>query len=1332
MVQVHDPDRLAVAANQNSTERAYWLEQLSRPVKQSFPYDFVYEGEQGEQRQQEEVEICFSPDIVSRLMELSNGTDVKLNMVLTAAVVVLLYKYTGERDIITGAPIYRQRVDSEFINTVLPLRHRLLSRMTFKMLLRQVRQTIADAVKHQNFPVLLLPGPGLLDLPVQGDPCPLFDVAVLLGNLHNPRYIAHMKHNVTFGFYRDGVNEVMGGLLLYNPRLFHRESMETLVRRFTWLLEALIFNVDIELGGVDMLTEQERKKIEEEFNGRTANYPADKTLHRLFEKQAERTPDRIAAVGLPDGFLTYRELNEKSNRLARLLRANGITSDIPVGIMTEPSLEMMTGLLGILKAGGAYLPLDPGFPAERIAYMLNDSRTEMVLSVRDLKERIPAVAGAICMDDMDIYRGNGANLKHPDSPRDLAYITYTSGTTGRPKGVLTEHGNVVAYVFAFYCEFSISEQDTGLQLAPYTSDMFTEEVYPLLLKGGKTVIPPDGEAVNVPRLIEWMAKHGVTLVDTTPVLLREFNRLADRIMHGAGLPKLTFISGGETLKPGYVDKLATPGSGYRVYNTYGPTETTVCATYYCCKHGISWRTVPIGRPISNYHVDILNEAGLPQPVGIAGEISIAGPGVARGYLNEVEKTYRTYKTYRTDRTNRTYRSGDRGRWLPDGSIEFLGRGDGQVKIRGFRVELGEIENRLTTHEGVTQAVVTVREKEDGDTYLCAYVVCKEGFEFSSPVSEVLKDYLALTLPYYMIPLCVAPIPAVPVTSTGKIDTRALPEPEIASPARYEAPANSLEKDIRRVWCELFGKERIGVHDDFFDLGGHSLKGIQLLNALHREMGVRIPLVELFRTRTIRGLARYITDITAAKGSGETFPSLEPVEKKEYYPLSSAQKQLYFMQQLNPENTAYNVPGMLATDIDTGLGLVRRRVEDTFKKLIRRHESLRTSFHIIGGEPVQRIRDDAEFEIEYFEPGMKPPEETRRDFIRPFDLAHAPLMRVGLMKTEKGTDQMMVDVHHIITDAISQQILVTDFSSLYDGKELPALKLHYKDYCGWLAKCREEGEGGGAFIRQREYWLREFSGVVPRLELPADFSRPPRPVFEGAVLRFDLPLEKVSALKQLARENGATLFMVLLAVYCIMLAKIGGEEDIVIGTPAAGRRHPDLEPVMGIFVNTLALRFFPAENKTFTTLLKEVKTKTPDAFENQDYPFEELVERLAVRQEVNRGPLFDCLFSLHEFPETVISEDIRAVANDNGFRFEQPTSKFDITLTGVVKGDILFFLFRYSTALFKKEKIGRFADYFKKIVSTVVTGPGVKIGNISLTSQEEKEAMISQLSANLRV
>jgi len=1315
-----DLDRLAVAASRETVERAYWLAQLAHPVKSSFPFDFS--NEKG-QRSMEEVMLYFSPGVAARLLELSNGSDVKLNMVLNAAAAALLYKYTGESDIITAAPIYRQQVESEFINTVLLLRNRLDARQTFKELLREVRQTIADAAVHQNFPVLLLPMPGLLNLPGSGAECPLFDVAVLLRNIHDPLYIAHTNHNVAFDFHRAG--QELEGVVQYNAQFFRRETMELVGRRFARLLEIFIFNVDLELGCVDMLTGEERQTILQDFNDTEMDYPVDKTLHGLFEEQAERTPDHIAIVGAaPRGCpalsvrplcLTYRELNDRANRLAGLLVEKGVLADDIVGIKVEPSLEMVIGLLGILKSGGAYLPIDPECPRERIDYMLKDSAVRILINKSEIRN--PKFE----------TNSNVQIINDQNQSSNLAYIIYTSGSTGRPRGVMVEHGNVVGNVYAFYREFGITGQDCGLQLASYTFDLFAEEIYPLLLRGGKIVIPHPEEVGDIQRLVASISRYGVTIVDTTPLLLSEFNKRAVEISTRRGGRGITFISGGDVLKHRYVDLLAGIG---RVYNTYGPTETTICAAYYRYVPGESGENISIGKPIANCHIYILDRLGALQPVGIAGELCIAGVGVARGYLNNPELTGEKFiknRSYRSYKTYILYKTGDLARWLADGNIQYLGRIDRQVKIRGFRVELGEIENRLTSvmHGGVKEAVVTDGGGSGGDRFLCAYVVCSKDFGASPTMAEELKEHLARMLPAHMIPLHYIVIEKIPLTPNGKIDRAALPEPDITPGADYAAPRNEVEEKIGKIWEELFGREGIGIDDDFFLLGGHSLKGIRMIDDLQAEFKVKIPLVELFNTRTIRGLAACIE-----KRAVGPYWAMEPAEQREYYPLSPAQKRLYVLWQLDRTGTAYNMPQTAPVNMEK---INKEELEKIIKLLIQRHESFRTSFVTVGHEPVQRIHDNADFAIEIYDLAAKNAktreEETKaiiKSFIRPFDLSTAPLLRVGLMRAAEGKYILMKDMHHIISDDISHEILARDFAALQRGEALPALELQYKDYAVWRNSPRQ----ASVLELQEQFWLKEFSGRIPRLNLPTDFPRPVNPDYEGSVVGFRMNAAEAAALKEMvaAHDASVTLYMALLAIFAVFLARVCGQEDIIIGAPVSDRQFPELQPVIGMFIDTLALRNYPEGGKTFSAFLQEVKERFLQAFENRGYPLEVLVEKTILGREPNRNPLFDVMFTFHTVEQAAGADSEEAA---EFHYYERVAAKFDLTLIVVDKGFGLSFNFRYGASLFKREKIERFAGWFKKIVSEVVRNPLIRISDISLTSQQEKEGILSQLEINLR-
>ncbi|MCX6581965.1 MAG: amino acid adenylation domain-containing protein [Candidatus Aminicenantes bacterium] len=1324
-----DLDRLAVAASRETVERAYWLAQLAHPVKSSFPFDFS--NEKGK-RSMEEVMLYFSPGVAARLLELSNGSDVKLNMVLNAAAVALLYKYTGESDIITAAPIYRQQVESEFINTVLLLRNRLDVRQTFKELLREVRQTIADAAAHQNFPVLLLPMPGLLNLPGSGAECPLFDVAVLLRNIHDPLYIAHTNHNVAFDFHRAG--QVLEGVVQYNAQFFRRETMALVGRRFARLLEIFIFNVDLELGCVDMLTGEERQTILQDFNDTEMDYPAHRTLHGLFEEQAERTPDHIAVIGsmavetlraTSRQQITYRQLNKQSGQLAGLLVEKGVLADDIVAIMIERSIEMIIGLLGILKSGGAYLPIDPECPRERFDYMLKDSAAKILLTEVE------------CVFN---FHHSSFIIHHSN----LSYVLYTSGSTGRPRGVMVEHGNVVGNIYAFYREFGINDRDCGLQLASYTFDLFAEEIYPLLLRGGKIVIPHPEEVGDIQRLVASISRYGVTIVDTTPLLLSEFNKRAAEISARPGGRGITFISGGDVLKHRYVDRLAGLG---RVYNTYGPTETTVCAAYYRYKPGESGENISIGKPIANYHIYILDRLGALQPVGIAGELCIAGVGVARGYLNNPELSDEKFKiinyklkiingsgALRTENFHHSsfiihhsilYRTGDLARWLADGNIQYLGRIDRQVKIRGFRVELGEIENRLTMHGGVKEAVVTDGGGSGGDRFFCAYVVCSKDFGASPTMVEELKEHLARMLPAHMIPTYFMVIEKIPLTPNGKIDRAALPEPVITPGAEYVEPRNEVEEKIGKIWEELFGREGIGIDDDFFLLGGHSLKGIRMIDDLQAEFKVKIPLVELFNTRTIRGLAACIE-----KRAVGLYWAMEPAEQREYYPLSPAQKRLYVLWQLDRTGTAYNMPQTAPVNIEK---INKEELEKIIKLLIQRHESFRTSFVTVGDEPVQRIHDNADFAIEIYDLAAKNAktheEETKaiiKSFIRPFDLSKAPLLRVGLMRAAEGKYILMKDMHHIISDDISHEILARDFAALQRGEVLPALELQYKDYAVWRNSPRQTA----VLELQEQFWLKEFSGQIPGLNMPTDFPRPLNTDYEGSVVGFHMNAAEGAALREMAAAHDAsvTLYMALLAIFTVFLARICGQEDIIIGAPVSDRQFPELQPVIGMFIDTLALRNYPEGGKTFSAFLQEVKERFLQAFENRGYPLEVLVEKTILGREPNRNPLFDVMFTFHTVEQAAGADSEEAA---EFHYYERVAAKFDLTLIVVDKGFGLSFNFRYGASLFKREKIERFAGWFKKIVSEVVRNPLMRISDISLTTPQEKEGILSQLEMNLR-
>ncbi|MCP5047490.1 MAG: AMP-binding protein, partial [bacterium] len=908
-------------------------------------------------------------------------------------------------------------------------------------------------------------------------------------------------------------------------------------------------------------------------------------------------------------------------------------------------------------------------------------------------------------------------------PGNPAYVIYTSGTTGRPKGVAVEHRSAVNVVSWFGKECRLGSGVNVLQLSDYTFDASVNQVFGSLLRGAVLHVVDKRLILYMDKLRHYIDTHLAHIVYYVPMVL---NRL---LCYGPKLKSLhTVISGGERLNDITKDKILE--KGYILYNHYGPTETAVDALASRC----SPVKVTLGTPVSNARCYILDTGGKPVPVGVAGELYIAGVGVSRGYLNSPHLTAEKFVNLDFLPDERLYRSGDLVRWLPDGNVEFLGRIDQQVKIRGCRIELGEIRTQLLAVGFIKEAVVVEGEfsgggeygEDAGEKYLCAYIVSD-----SAVNPNELKNRLSNRLPSYMLPAYFVQVDRIPLTAVGKLDRKALPEPEAGFVDRYTPPEGELEEELAAVWADVLGrkKEIIGRETNFFELGGHSLKATLLLSRIHESFGVRLPLEKIFSSPTVKALARNIRGT-----SGEEYSAVEPVEEESYYALSSAQKRLYVLQEMDETATAYN---MLTVLVLVGM-LDREKLEGCFIKLIRRHESLRTSFEFVKNSPVQRVHRCPAFEIEYHDGSGAVVVPDRRDqpdlldtvgsflevekiiedFVRPFDLSAAPLLRAGLIRMEEKRHMLMVDMHHIISDGISVKRFVTEFMIFYAGGEPAPLKLQYKDYAGWQTHlCLRRPE---ASRKQEEFWKKQFADEIPILHLPTDYRRPKLHDFEGGQKHFQVSREQTRALKNLALEEGATIFMVLLAVSYIFLSRISGQEDIVIGTPTAGRNHADLQDIIGMFVNTLAVRGLPSGRTIVKQFLGDIRKRTLDVFENQDYHFEDLVDRLSVTRDVGRNPLFDVMFSLEhlEIPEIELPQ-LKLVP----YPFERGISLFDLSIVAREKDGRLWFIFEYNTKLFKQETIHRFSGYFKQLLAVLPHSREKRIRHLELMAPEERKQVL---------
>ena len=1078
---------------------------------------------------------------------------------------------------------------------------------------------------------------------------------------------------------------------------------------------------------------------DQELNSKLTQYYIDTTLR--IEKSIHEKRRNLELYR----ELTYGELDEKASILARKLKEKGVTSGTIVGLFIDRSLEMIIGLLAILKVGAAYLPMDSRYPADRIKYMIKDSNISIILTEKNKLAGLPLNLEKIDITDENLYitrNGNPTPLIKNTIADNLAYVLYTSGSTGKPKGVMVEHKNVLSLIKnTNYIEWL--EGDKLLLTGSITFDITTFEIWGTLLNQLTLFLADQEIILDGKKLETFLHKNNISILHLIPQL---FNQMSE--MYPGIYKKIKYLLvGGDLVSPHYINKIRNLYPSLKILHMYGPTENTTFSTFFPVEKDYKYN-IPIGLPISNSTAYIFDKYGQLQLMGLTGELCVGGEGVARGYLNNPELTWEKFgplimqitqikdKSFsggeRLFKKALIYHTGDLARRLPDGNIEFLGRIDHQVKIRGFRIEVEEIQSQLMKYPGIKEAVVLAQE-ERGDKFLCAYIISTREL-----VTAELWEYLAQELPDYMIPSYFVFLKQIPLTPNGKIDRKALPKPGLTVCESYAVPRNEIETKLVQIWSEALGRDElhasqlqssIGIDDNFFQLGGHSLKATLLVSKINKVFDVKIPLANIFKTPTIRKLSEFIGHADAEKHT-----AIAPVEKKEYYILSSAQKRLFFLQQIDKAGIAYNIS---AAWILEGV-LDKNHLKTVFTRLIQRHESLRTSFIIVDKQPVQKIHDHLDFEISYddtfcrtkdIEPEQfhcnSPTQSDRikkimQNFVRPFDLEMAPLLRVGLIKTGENEHILTLDIHHIILDGSSQRIFVQDFKGLYLRSEIPPLRLQYRDFSQWQNELLKTPD----ITKQEQYWLKEFSDEIPVLKLPTDYIRPISQCFIGDSMNFEIGTQETQALKELALREGATIFMILLAIYYILLSKLSGQEDIVIGTPVAGRRHIDLQEIIGMFVNTLVLRINSPRASTFEAFFKVVKKKILDAFENQDYQFEELVEKVAIERDMSRNPIFDVMFILQNVDKETINIPGMKL---NPFWYENMIAKFDVYFTAYEIGEKLSFLVQYNSSLFKAETIERFIFSFKNIATTVIEQPSMTLSEIMRFPEEQNIEILNQFN-----
>ncbi|MDB5406692.1 MAG: dimodular nonribosomal peptide synthase [Rhodospirillales bacterium] len=1283
---------------------------------------------------------------VAALRVAAQAAGASLPQILIAATAAYLHRVTGVEDLVIGLPVTaraneRQRSVPGMVANAVPLRLSIDPEMTVEALLREVGRQVRQILRHQCYRYEDL----RRDLDLLADNRQLFTTVINIEPFdYDLRFAGHpvTPHNLSNGTAEDLAIFVYDrgdgkGLRIdfdANPALYDANDLADHQRRFLRLLELVGGDPRRPIGQLDILDARERHRLLVEWNDTVHAVPRT-TLPALIEAQAARTPAAIALV-CQDGSFTYAELNARANRLARLLIAQGAGPEQIVALALPRSAEMVVALVAILKSGAAYLPIDPDLPSERIAFMLDDAGPARLLTTATLAWNLPGATPRLLLDDAGTIEDFGrysdtdpgdAERTAPLSPENPAYVIYTSGSTGRPKGVVVTHGAIVNRLRWMQAEYGLAADDRVLQKTPSGFDVSVWEFFWPLIDGATLVIAkPEGH--KDPAYLTALIRHeGITTIHFVPSMLQAF--LQDPgAAHCDGLRRV--ICSGEALtaevQAQFAATLAVP-----LHNLYGPTEAAVDVTSWACRPDAGNGPVPIGRPIWNIQIHILDSGLQPVPVGGSGELYIAGSGLARGYLNRPDLTAQRFVANPYGAPgSRLYRTGDLARRRADGVIEFLGRTDEQVKIRGFRIEVGEIETILASYPGIERVVVVAREDGFGGRRLVAYIVAGPAYAHDD---DRLREHLARSLPEHMIPSAFVVLDSLPLSPNGKLDRKSLPSPEWQAASGYTAPRTPTEKLLADLWAETFELEQVGVHDNFFKLGGHSLLVIRLISKIRAAFAIDLPLATLFEVSTIAGLAERIDQAQSA------LPGLRPFPRPSEIPLSFAQHRLWFLDQLEGPSPTYNI----TLGLRLSGPLDRSALEAALSDLVERHESLRTVFPDTTGTPRQLVLDPADARpILAVQPVSEEalPEILNAAACRGFDLAGEIPLRASLFVLAPQEHVLLLLVHHIAGDGWSLAPLARDLAASYAARRLGVapdwapLPVQYADYTLWQHQLLgSEDEPGSPIARQLAFWTATLQDLPDQIALPTDHPRPAISSYRGATVSFRITPKLHDDLLGLARSSHASLFMVLQAGLVALLNRLGAGTDIPIGSPIAGRTDEALDELIGFFVNTLVLRTDTSGDPSFQKLVERVRDANLAAYGNQDLPFERLVEIVNPVRSRARHPLFQIMLAFQntagiglDLPDLVVASepvDIGIAKFDLSFILsERHADGCPDGIEGAIE---------YRTDLFERETVERIAGCFVRLLEAAILTPEGPIGQIDILDTRERHRLLVEWNDTAR-
>ncbi len=1238
-------------------------------------------------------------ELTTKLKKLGEDNGVTLYIVLLGAYNVLLNKYTGQEDIVVGSPISGrdhvslQEVRGMFVNT-LALRNFPVGEKSFREFLKEVKENAQKAYENQEYQFEKLVE--RLDIRRDMSRNPFFDTMFLLQNIDMPE--VNMK-SLKFCEYRNDLKVSKFDLTLvaieakdtieleleFCTALFRKETAQQILNHYVKVLEEITKDSGVSIKDIVVNSDEEQKRLVYDYNNTESDYPMT-TIHKLFEETASLYPEKVA-LEYDDECLTYKELDEKSDQLAAKLQKSGIEKGDIVAIMIERSFELITSILAVLKVGAAYLPIDLSYPEDRIKYILEDSNVSRIL-VKGTIDILEFYGDIIDVSDKENYIEHEI-FTSEGAPEDLAYIIYTSGSTGNPKGVMIEHRGLVNYIVWARNTYIPGSQDEAFALHSSISfDLTVTSVFTPLISGNRIVIYNDNG--NEPTLFRILKERKATIVKLTPTHL---SMIAD--MDNSNPFVKRFIVGGEDLRTNLARAVYESFSGnVEIFNEYGPTETVVgCMIYKYDIEKDQRISVPIGIPAANTQIYLLDKYLKPVPTGVAGEIFISGAGVARGYINKEDITNEKFVMNPFINGSRMYRTGDLARMLEDGNMEFLGRIDHQVKIRGFRIELAEIERSLLNIPNVKEAVVIDREDYESGKYLVAYIVVEEKVSIGD-----IRDSLLKTLPEYMLPSYIIQLDRLPSTRNGKVDLKALPEPDgnIDTGTLYVAPSNSIEEELVKMWRKLFRVKNIGVTDDFYHLGGDSIKAVKIITWINAKHGVQLKLSQLFEAKCIQRLAIVLCEESTSPN--KSLP-LEKVGKMEHYPVTPVQKAM-FQTKINEYSTKFNLGRV---DVLHGK-LDIKRLNAAIQGLINRHEVLRTSFHLIGGKYVQRIADEVLFKAEFMVCSEEEAQRIMTDFVVPFDIGSPPLLRACILQVGIEKYYLLLDMHHSLYDAVSMELFDEELWELYDGRSLKPILFQYKDYAVWQDKLLKSGMAETL----EKYWNKQLDGFK-FTQLPIDI--PKSEAIDFSQVSLYIKNDDYQAISELCSSWEITKASFILSIFLLIIGRESGERDITVGLRVSNRFDTSLNWMMGCFLEKVAIRALIDQDESAKEFLSAVNKTLVGAIDHASYPYDLLNKKIREKQNVEDKELFNIIVNYVTEEERKLCSSSRQLIVERTFYIKKVFSKYDINFKIFDRRKEIELQFKYMSSRYSKEMIKRMTDDFRALISLLLTTEDLNIKDL---------------------